>query len=253
MSGRALTVLLLTLVTAALALRSAHAEDASGLSATLTLESDYRLRGVSLNDLSPLPQLEIDWNGPDGWTLSNIDSRVDFRDHENTSVEVDFITGKKFDFAGTTINLQAFYYSYPNHDRSRGGPMYSLFEGVATVSHTWDRFTANGTLAYSPDYFAQSGVAWYSALGASYKITDDLSASGNVGHQSIHEWDAIGMSGFPYVHWDLGLTATRGPFALDVRYITTTLNGRQCALTEGGANWCHGALVAALSYTYGGE
>lgn len=252
MSGRTLTALLLTLVTA-LAQQSARADDAIGLSATLTLESDYRLRGVSLNDLSPLPQLEIDWSGPDGWTLSNIDSRVDFRDHESTSVEVDFIAGKKFDFDGTTLDIQAFYYSYPDHDRSHGGPMYSLFEGVGTVSHTWDRFTATGTLAYSPNYFAQSGVAWYSWLGVSYKIADDLSASGNVGHQSVHEWDSIGMSGFPYVNWDLGLTATRGPFALDVRYITTTLSGRQCALTEGGAHWCQGAIVAALSYTFGGE
>jgi uncharacterized protein (TIGR02001 family) len=253
MSVRALSAAFVTLVLSGLAPRPAYCDDASGFSTTLTLESDYRLRGVSLNDLSPLPQLEIDWNGPDGWALSNIDSRVDFRDHEDTSVEVDFIAGKKLDFDGTTINLQVFYYSYPNHDRSRGGPMYSLFEGVGTVSHTWDRFTASGTLAYSPDYFAQSGVAWYGALGASFKIADDLSASGNVGHQSIHEWDSIGISGFPYVHWDLGLTATRGPFALDIRYITTTLNGHQCALTEGGAHWCQGAIVAALSFTYGGE
>lgn len=253
MSVRALPTLLAGLVASGAALGPAYCDDSGPLSATLTLESDYRLRGVSLNDLSPLPQLEIDWNGPDGWTLSNIDSRVDFRDHEDTSVEVDFIAGKKFDFDGTTINLQAFYYSYPNHDRSGGGPMYSLFEGVGTVSHTWDRFTATGTLAYSPDYFAQSGVAWYGAFGASYKIADDLSASGNVGHQSIREWDSVGMSGFPYVNWDLGLTATRGPFALDVRYITTTLTGRQCTLTQGGANWCHGALVAALSYSYGGN
>jgi len=251
MNGRLSPALLYAVIFSGLAAGSACADDPAGLSATLTVESDYRLRGVSLNDLSPLPQLEIDWNGPGGWTLSNIDSRVDFRDHENTSVEVDFNAGKKFDFNGTTFNLQAFYYSYPNHDRSGGGPMYSLFEGVGTVSHTWDRFTATGTLAYSPNYFAQSGVAWYSAFGASYKIADDLSASGNVGHQSIHKWDAVGGSGFPYVNWDLGLTATRGPFALDVRYITTTLSGRQCAATEGGADWCHGAIVVALSYTYG--
>jgi uncharacterized protein (TIGR02001 family) len=229
----------------------ARGDESPGLSGTLTLASDYRIRGVSQNDREFTPEGEIDWNGENGWSLGARAFKVNFEDHQHTSIELDFIAGKQFDFDGTTLALQATYYAYPDHSRRGGAPRYSLFEGSGTVSRTWGRWAGTAFFAWSPDYFGETGSAEYLAIGSSYQINDWLSASANAGEQWIGQFDGVPQSGVPYTNWDFGFTATHRAFSFDVRYAATNLSHDQCLLTQGGSHWCEAGVIATLSYAIG--
>jgi uncharacterized protein (TIGR02001 family) len=226
----------------------AAASDWGTVSGSLALTSDYRFRGVSQSDLGLAPQAELDWNVPDNWTVTAWASRIDFRDHENTSVELDLSAIKHFDLDGTGLDLEAIYHAYPDHHPVHGGIRYSAFEAIATASHTWDAFSMTGTVAWSPDNVGETGTSWYLAGGASYAITPWLSASTNVGIQWMHRFDIVPDAGYPYTAWDTGLTARHGDWSLDLRYEDTDLDGPQCLLSFGGTHWCQAGVVATMSY-----
>ena len=221
------------------------------LSGSLAVTSDYRFRGVSQSDLRPAPQAELDWNAPGQWTLSVWVSRIDFRDHQNTSIELDMSADKRFDLAGTDIDIEALYHAYPNHHLVAGGIRYSAIEAITTISHRWGRFTASTAVAWSPDNVGQTGIGWDIESQARFALCKWLSVSGTVGRQWVHEWNVRPDAGYPYEYWDAGFTARRGKFAFDLRYAGTSLNGRQCLLTFGGTHWCQSGVVTSLSYAIG--
>lgn len=219
--------------------------------ATVSVTSDYRLRGVSGSDREPVPQGEIDWTHPDGWHASVWSSMIDFNDHQNTPIEVDVSAGKKFDLRGTIVDFAVTYYSYPIRSRPADAPPYSFAEASAKVSHTWGDVTLNGQVAWSPNSFGESGQSWYVNAGATYQVADWLSASATVGRQWVHDIGAVSGSGFPYTHWDAGLTATYDKFSLDVRYVDNDLSEDECLVGFGARDWCSAAAIATLSYTTG--
>jgi len=229
----------------------ARADENTGLSGTLTLTSDYRIRGVSQNNRELTPEGEIDWNGENGWSLAARAFKVNFEDHQHTSLELDFLAGRQFVLDGTTLLVQATYYAYPNHSRAGGAPRYSLFEVAGTASRTWGPWTPSVFVAWSPDYFGETGNAEYVALGLAYQFNDWLSVSADAGEQWIAQFDGAPRSGFPYTNWDFGLTATRHAFSLDVRYAATSLSQDQCLRTQGGSHWCEADVIATLSYAIG--
>jgi uncharacterized protein (TIGR02001 family) len=235
---------------AALALStfSAYADDALDLSAILTLTSDYRIRGVSQNDRQLSPQLEVDWNGPDGWSLDGRAMKVNFKDREGTSIETDLVAGKQLTVSDTTVDFQVTYFAYPNHDRPKGAPRYSLVEFSGSASHAWGAFTATAFVSWSPDYFGETGNGEYVSGSVSYQFTPWLSASGDLGEQWVARFDGVSHSGLPYANWDLGVTASWRKFSLDLRYEDTGLSRVQCLLTQGGSNWCAAGIVATLAY-----
>lgn len=226
----------------------AHAD--ANLSGSLTLASDYRIRGVSQNDRAPSPQVELDWAGPEGWSLGARAMKVNFADHAGTSLEADFVAGKTVTIDSVPFDLQATYYAYPDHRRARD-VRYSMIELSALATWQWERWTATGFVAWSPDYFGETGPAWYGAAGLSYTIADWLSVSANAGVQEIAAFDRIPGTGLPYAHGDIGLAATSGPVSLDLRLVATSLSAAQCLRSQGGVRWCEPGVVATLSYAVG--
>jgi hypothetical protein len=111
--------------------------------------------------------------------------------------------------------------------------------------------TVAGTIAWSPDWFAESGTGWWLNLNASAAITDWLSVSGNLGRQWAHDFNGSGF-GFPYSAWDLGVTAKWRNIALDLRYVDTTISKFECAAFNGPRNgrWCGAAAIATFSYAF---
>ncbi|MBV9990051.1 MAG: hypothetical protein JOZ72_02055 [Alphaproteobacteria bacterium] len=234
----------------ALLTASAHpvaAFDLDTVTATATVATDYRFRGVSQNDEKPMLQGELDVTGADGWYAGAFGSGVDPEDHEDTSVELVLYGGRRMEWRGLSFDLSANYYAYPDHRPKPGSVRYSSLEFIGSASRTWERFTATATAAWSPSYFGD-GPAWYIAGTVSYRITDWLSASGTLGEQGSRGWNHTARSGYPYAHWDAGLTATSGPVSLDARYGGASLNEDACLLTQGGRTWCRPAFFASVSY-----
>ena len=242
---------LLVAILAAGTASSALAEDWGSLDATISATSDYRYRGISGNDRNPALQGGIAWSNPDGWHAGVWSSMVDFNDHQNTSVEVDVSAGKEITLRGTIVDFTVTYYSYPIRNRPDGAPPYSFAEASVKASHSWGDFTLNAQAAWSPNSFGETGTSWYLTAGVSYRLLDWLSASANAGRQWVQDIDALSGSGFPYTHWDAGLTATYDRLSLDLRYVDTSLSPDECLLGVGGRDWCSAGAIATLSYATG--
>ena len=231
---------------------AARADDWGSLSASVDVTSDYRFRGLSGNQRDPALQGGVDWSD-DGWRAGMWTSNVDFGDHEHTRAEVDVSAGKEVELRGSIIDFTVTYYTYPLRIRPKGEPVYSFAEAALKASHSFGKFGISGELAWSPDSFGESGMSWYVAAGATYQLEDWLSASANVGEQWVRDLDRLKPAGYPYTHWDAGLTASYGKFSLDLRYIDSSLSRRNCQIVMGAADLCSATGVATLTWQTGGE
>jgi uncharacterized protein (TIGR02001 family) len=219
-------------------LGSAHAD--SDFSGYITAVSEYRFRGISNSDRHPALQGSINWQNENGFYVGAWASSIDFNDPGSTAVELDLYAGKHIDIGGSDLNLEAYYYAYPDKDNAL--PEYNFFEAIVGFSHSWDAFTLGTTVNWSPQFQGHTGNGWYVAGNASYALNDWVTFSSNVGHQWV---DKIGTN---YTHWDLGATFTYRQFAVDVRYVDTDVSVAGC----GGTNWCKGTVVGAVTWNIGG-
>jgi uncharacterized protein (TIGR02001 family) len=231
----------------------AQAANGLGLRGSITATSDYRFRGVSQNDRNVAPQGSLNLDGPDGWYAGTWASKIDFNDGRNTSIEWDIWFGKHFDLGGDTdLNIQPYYYAYPNHDSDEAGFHYSYFELITTLTKKFGDVTLAGTVAWSPNWFSESGTAWWLNANIAYALNEWLSLSGNLGRQSAHDFNSTTGAGYPYYVWDAGVTATWKQFALDLRYADTDLAKTECAVLngEGNGSWCGATIIGTLTYNF---
>ncbi|MDE1986471.1 MAG: TorF family putative porin [Alphaproteobacteria bacterium] len=222
---------------------TAYADDAPSwgtLSAYVAVTSDYRYRGISQNSKEFAPQASVNWSGPDGFYAGTWLSKVNWGGN-NPSFEMDLYAGKHTDLDGTDLNLEAYYYSYP--DAKFPGTKASYYETIGQLSHVFGPLTLTLTGANSPEWSLSGGTGWYVEGTAAYALTDWLSISGNLGHQ----WVSAAPS--DYTHYDIGGTATYKSWSLDARYVGSDISQASCA-----AFWmatpkaCEGGFVATITY-----
>ncbi|MEJ0041663.1 MAG: TorF family putative porin [Rhizomicrobium sp.] len=230
----------------------AFADDDWGtLSAYVDVQSDYRFRGISQNNNQFAPQASVNWSGPDGFYAGVWTSKIDWLGLPiiggNPSYELDIYGGKHFDLDGTDLNVEAYYYAYPDANKLFLGPKKaSFFEGIFQLSHSFGSLSLTATGAVSPEFSLGGGTGGYIEGTASYPLTDWLSISGNVGHQWV---DAAPTD---YTHFDIGLTATYRHWAVDVRANGTDLDKVGCSfyMFSGAVSntICTTGVVATLTY-----
>jgi len=237
------TGLKLTFAVAALAAATgtAYADtDYGTVSAYVAMQSDYRYRGISQNSKEITPEGSINWSGPMGFYAGTWLAKTNWSGND-PSFEMDIYGGKHFDLDGTDLNIEAYYYSYP--DASFPGTKASYYETIAQLSHTFGKLTLTATGSNSPEWSLSGGTGWYAAGTASYALTDWLSLSGTVGHQ----WVKAAPS--DYTHWDLGATATWKSWSLDVRYVGNDISSGDCStFWMSTHNACKGTAVVTLTY-----
>jgi uncharacterized protein (TIGR02001 family) len=238
------TGLKLTFAAAALAAAAgpAFADDAPSwgtVSAYVAVQSDYRYRGVSQNDTDVTPEASINWSGPEGFYAGTWLAKTNWGGG-NPSMEADFYAGKHTDIYGTDLNVQAYYYSYP--DANFPGTKASYFEMIGQLSRSFDALTLTATGAYSPEWSLSGGTGWYAAGTAAYKLTDWLSVTGTVGHQ----WVELAPS--DYTHYDVGLTATWKNWVLDVRYVGNDIKAIDAGFWMATPNATDDTVMATLTY-----
>jgi uncharacterized protein (TIGR02001 family) len=208
-----------------------------GFSANIALTSDYRFRGISQTDRDPAVQGSFQYTDDSGFFASIWASNIDFQDPQDSPIEIDLTAGYNFKLWETTdATIKAVYYWYPESEPSN----YDYFEAIFGVTHDFGKFALSGEVAYSPDFFNETGDAVAMAGGVTVPITKDfldgLSASGHVGYQWIDQ-------AADYAYWDAGLTAVWGAASFDVRYVDTDLTGAECGFTD----WCDGGVVFTVS------
>lgn len=225
----------------------AQAEDSpwGPITAGVSLTSDYRFRGVSQSDRDAAVQGWIQYDHASGFFANIWASSIDFNDAPvDSNVEVDLSAGYNFKLGGdTNASVRALYYWYADADIQSGDPEYDYWEFAAGLEHSFGNVTVTGDLAYSPDFFNETGDAWALTGGASVPVLDSfafftggLEASAHVGHQWIDQ-------GVDYLYYDFGATAKWEQFSVDLRWVDTDMNTAEC----GSVHNCDGGIVLSVS------
>jgi uncharacterized protein (TIGR02001 family) len=202
------------------------------ISATATIVSDYRFRGVSSSDRDPAIQGSVDvtYNGfYAGVWMSSIARTAD------TNVEADVYAGYAGEAGPVSYEVGAIAYLYPGGDGSG-----DVYEATGSLAYTFGPATARLRAAYAPDQENLAGDNFYVSGEARVGIpTTPFTLFAQVGRErgSFYgrKWD-----------WSFGVEATRGPFSASVAYVDTNLDG----VTSGLGRDVRGGIVASASVEF---
>ena len=226
----------------------AYADDAPAapawgtLSAYVAVTSDYRYRGITQDSKEATPQGSINWAGPSGFYAGTWLSKANWDGHNNPSFETDLYAGKHTDLDGTDLNIEAYYYTYPDANKVALGATASYYETIAQLTHVFGPLTLTLTGSNSPEWALHAGTAWYVEGTAAYTISDWLSISGNLGHQWV---DAAPSD---YTHYDIGATATWKSWTLDARYVGNDIKASAASFWIGTPGGTKDGFVATITY-----
>lgn len=192
-------------------------EDEGGLDVSFTLgvASDYVFRGVSQTDEGGQVFGSVDVGG--GIYYAGVwASNVDFSPGDtDTNVEVDVYGGVTPEYAGWSFDFAAIYYAYLNQPTESAELGY--FEAKAAASRALGPATVGGAFYFSPEYFGETGRAYYYEANGAFTFNDRISVSGALGRQVLDELDDA-----DYTTWNIGATlAVTDNVGIDVRYHDT--------------------------------
>jgi uncharacterized protein (TIGR02001 family) len=197
-------------------------EEASPLSANITLTTDYVFRGISQTQNGPAIQGGVDYAHPSGFYLGTWASNVSwistvagtppaaFKD--NNSMEIDFYGGYRATLAedfGLDVGVITYYYPGNQVSGSNDPDTTELYLGgswkflSAKYSYTAsNQFVGWGTEA---DGTAKTQGSYYIEGAANYDFGDGWGVMGHVGYQSVKDNDPAS-----YTDWKLGVSKDVG-------------------------------------------
>lgn len=131
---------------------------------SLSLQSDARYRGVSMNDGRPQAQASVSYDAPDGWYGGALLARWRFDAQRRSPVLLAYLgrvqpltTGIDAD-AGLTLTH---FDSLPGYDYAEA------YAGL--VAQRW-----NARISYSPSYFGRGRHSMYTEFGVNWPMTPSL-------------------------------------------------------------------------------
>ncbi|MEO0608081.1 MAG: TorF family putative porin [Pseudomonadota bacterium] len=199
---------------------SAPAAFAEGeFSGNIALTSDYVYRGITQADGAPTIQGGFDW-ASDDFYVGVWASGVDFGD--GTSTEIDYYAGWTPTVGEFGLDLGVIYYSYPD---APDDPEQAFVELYAGASTTLGMVDVGASVAYSPEFYAETGPALYWAASAGVPLGENFGVDVSVGYSDAQ--DDVMDGGFEdYTDYSIGLTTSVADMVdLDFRYIDTDLDG----------------------------
>jgi uncharacterized protein (TIGR02001 family) len=227
-------ILSMALATPAFAQEDAPAGGDGGvdISATATIVSDYRFRGVSESGRDPAIQgsFDVSYHGfyVGAWA-SSIARTAD------THAELDLYAGYAGSAGPIEYEVGAIAYLYPGGDGTG-----NIYEGTAKLSYTLGPATAKLSLNYAPDQENLDGDNFYVSGELRAGIpTTPLTVFAQLGRErgSFYgrKWD-----------WSLGLEATRGAFTASLAYVDTNLDSDTSFLGRD----IRAGIVASASFAF---
>ena len=218
--------------------------DSLGLTVTATpaVTSDYLFRGISQTRNRPAVQLTLDAQHESGFYVGAFASNVTFPG-SNARQELDLLAGYRLTAGNLGLDLGGVWYTYPGYDKPEGSYEYNYAEVMAKGSYTLDPVKFVGTLAWSPDFYFESGSAVYLEGGADVALPFAFTLSGRYGHQWIDRNPRYGAP--DYANWSVSVSReVLAGFILSVGYYDTSLSKSDCF---GGTKYCDARALVMLS------
>lgn len=209
------------------------------ITTTVTLATDYLVRGISQTQTSPAIQAALDIEHSSGFYVAGFASNVDFAAPSDANIELDGLFGYRREIFGIKFDLGAIYYSYPGaSDRP-----YTLnyWEFALKASYEIGPATLMGSIFYSPNFQLESGSAIYTEGGVDVKLPFEFVMSGRLGYQAIDDNARYGLPDF--WNWSLSVSREVWGFTFSVGYYDTDISKSECA----GSNICSARALASVS------
>ena len=211
------------------------------LSGNVAVTSDYAFRGISQTLEEPAIQGGMDLEHPIGLYLGFWGSSVNFGEDlsggPRAQAEMDVYGGFGFSAANILdVDLGAIYYAYPGSD----GRGYDFIEFGLGASRGFSMFDTGVTVSYSPDYFAETGEAWYYALDVGVPVSI-LTLSGSIGHQTIENNELFGTP--DYTNYSVGVGVGVAGFDLTGQWVDTDIEEEECI---GGTDLCSSRFILSV-------
>lgn len=217
----------------------------------LALTTDYTFRGISQTDSKPAIQGGLEWAYPLSEPISIYAgvwaSNVDFDDGDQAQVEVDWTAGVRGTIDKFSWQLGFTYYYYPG--AKVAGDHYDYYEFSAKAGYDFGFVNVTGLVAYSPDYFFETGTGVYVSGDALVPLPFlekfEPGITLHVGHQSIDDNTKFGTP--DYVDWAVGVTGKIDNFVLALQYIDTDIKKSECFAGSGLTKTCEGRVVFSVT------
>lgn len=196
------------------ALAQEEAGEVSGafdISATATIVSDYRYRGVSLSDRDPAAQASVDVSIAGFYAGVWVSSIARYAD---THVEADLYAGYAGETGPVSYEVGAIAYLYPGGDGTG-----NIYEATGSLSYNIGPATARLQLFYAPDQENLAGDNFYASADARFALPGTpVTLFGQFGRER--------GSFYGRKHdWSFGAEAAHGPFTASLGYFDTDLDG----------------------------
>lgn len=204
----------------------AVAADEFEISGNVALTSDYRFRGISQSDEDPAIQGGFDVGFEPGIYLGTWASSIDFGGGNDTgsfsTVEIDYYAGWRGPIGDTDFGMDVgyAYYTYPGDTVDPKGDYGEFY-----VKPSWKWITL--IIAYSDDYYAETGEFWYFATAASIPLMDSLSLGLHTGYNDLsNDGNATFLSNDQdsYTDYMVSLTYNWATVDFSVAYVGTNLD-----------------------------
>jgi uncharacterized protein (TIGR02001 family) len=208
----------------------------SSIGGSLTVVSDYVVRGIDQTFGKPGVVGTLDYSNKDGWYFGNYDASVNSgAGYPGGNLEMDFYGGRRFGLGEVALDAGAMYYSYPGTDAAMA-PIVNDRTGHAKSSgmvHNQEVYLAATwkflTLKYSRalgTYFSipDTSGSTYTELAANQDIADGWGISAHVGRMHLKNYDIGGVTG-SYTDWRIGVTKMLDSWQLGLTYLESNARG----------------------------
>lgn len=193
----------------------AHAEITTSGSVALT--SDYLFRGISQSAENMAVQGSFTASHDSGVYFTAWGSSISTEATgvaSSSGLEVDTVLGYGFESSGVAYDVGVMRYNYPGADRKPTTTM-SYNEVYASAAYEG----AKVGVAYSDDYFAETGKFFYVFADYGMDVAENVSASVHVGWNKFDEPGFLGGTSDAYFDYKVGLSTELKGIGLEAAYI----------------------------------
>jgi uncharacterized protein (TIGR02001 family) len=226
--------------------------------ATVSAVSDYSYRGISQTQRVPAfqPSIGIE-TGPFSDQLpitAYVGAWASNVNFPGTSAwgELDASAGFRTKLLNDKLTFDLGYIRY-NYMGAVPQAQLAFNEFGFVAGYDFDIFAFSAAIRYSPNFFANSGTAWYKWGQLTVplpfiKINDQISFKlfGTLGNQYVQNNVAYGIPNNDYWDWQAGVSASVYGFDVSVAYVSTNIDYAGCLNTQN----CAGRAIVSVGKTF---
>jgi uncharacterized protein (TIGR02001 family) len=223
--------------------------------------TDYSYRGISQTQRQVALQPTLTYETPTfsetlpvsayaGFWASNV-----YFPGTGTAAEIDLIGGFRAKALNDKLTFDLGYIRY-NYPGSAPNLQYDFNEFGLVLGYDFGPVAVSGAVRYSPNFFGNSGIAWYKWAQAIVPLPfvnftmfgDPVTAKvfGTIGSQYVERNVNYGIPNNDYWDWQLGATVTVYGVDLTLAYIGTNIDPAGCLNTLN----CEDRFVFSVGKTF---